>query len=173
MIINLKRNFKHKTYLTIGILGKGYRLNIKYDKNENIKIKRLENEVNIILPNIYRDSNNEDMVNLCIQKIYNEIAGREVDNAMEFARFVFGFAPEDYKIKRISDGYYKYSNKILIINPDIAAYSKEVIYTTVIKAFCKVKYREGSNNYKTAIEKGLKEFELYKNTHKYLLKKVG
>ena len=175
MIINMKRTFIHKTYFTVSILGKAYKLNIKYEKRENVKVERLENEINIILPNIYKNSNNEEIINMCIQKIYNEVAGREVENAMEFARHVFGFAPEDYKIKRINEGYYKYSNKILTINPDIAAFSREVIYTSLIKVFCKVKYREGSKNYEKAIEKGIREYEIYKNekTDTNLCRKVG
>lgn len=175
MIINMKRTFIHKTYFTVSILGKAYKLNINYAKRENVKVERLANEVNIILPNIYKNSNNEEIINMCIQKIYNEVAGRELENAMEFARHVLGFAPEDYKIKRINEGYYKYSNKILTINPDIAAFSREVIYTSLIKAFCKVKYREGSKNYEKAIEKGLREYEIYKNeeTKENLWRKVG
>ena len=163
MIINMKRTFIHKTYFTVSILGKAYKLNINYAKRENVKIERLENEINIILPNIYKNSNNEEIINMCVQKIYDEVAGREVENAMEFARYVFGFAPEDYKIKRINDGYYKYSNKILTINPDIAAFSREVIYTSLIKEFCNTKYRKGSKNYEKAIEKGIREYEIYKN----------
>ena len=175
MIINMKRAFIHKTYFTVSILGKAYKLNINYAKRENVKVERLENEVNIILPNIYKNSNNEEIINMCIQKIYNEVAKREVENGMEFARYIFGFAPEDYKIKRINDEYYKYSNKILIINPDIAAFSREIIYTTIIKAFCKVKYREGSKNYEKAIEKGIREYEIYKNENREanLWRKVG
>lgn len=94
---------------------------------------------------------------------------------MEFARHVFGVAPEDYKIKRINEGYYKYSNKILTINPDIAAFSRKIIYTTIIKAFCKVKYREGSKNYEKAIEKGIREYEIYKKEKRdnNLWRKVG
>ena len=71
---------------------------------------------------------------------------------------------------------YKFKcNKTLVINPDIAAFSKEIINTTIIKAFCKVKYREGSKKYEKAIEKGLDLYELYKNeNNKFeLWKKVG
>ncbi len=175
MIISIKRTFIHKTYFTVSILGKAHKLNIKYAKRENVKLERLENEINIILPNIYRNSNNEEIINMCIQKLYNEVAVREVENAMEFARFVFGFAPEDYKIKRVNDGYYKYSNKILTINPDIVSFSREVIYTTIIKVFCKIKYREGSKKYENAIQKGLREYEIYINNNREVnvRRKVG
>lgn len=175
MIISMKRSFIHKTYFTVSVLGKAYKLNIKYAKREIVKVERLENEINIILPNIYKNSNNEEIINICIQKIYNEVAEREIENAMEFARYVFRFSPEDYIIKRMRDEYYKYSNKIITINPDIVAFSREVIYTCIIKAFCKVKYREGSKNYEKAIEKGLREYEIYKKENKEvkLWRKVG
>ena len=64
-------------------------------------------------------------------------------------------------------------DKKITINPDIAAFSREVIYTTVIKAFCKVKYREGSKNYENEIEKGLREYELYNNREIISKRKVG
>lgn len=174
MIINMKRTFLHTTYFSISILGRSFKLNIKYAKRGNVKIERLENEINIILPNIYKNSNNEEIINMCIQKIYNEIAGREVEYAMEFARHIFRFAPEDYKIKRMNNSYYKYANKILTVNPDIVQFSREIIYTTIIKAFCKTKYREGSKNYKKSLEYGLKEYEIYKNKdNEKLWKKVS
>ena len=159
MIINMKKTVINSTYFTVGILGKSYKLNIKYSKRENVKIEKKEKEINIILPSIYKNSNNENIINMSIQKIYDEVASREIENAMEFARYVYGFAPEDYKIKRIKDGYYKYENKRITVNPDIVAYSREVIYTTIIKAFCKVKYKAGTKNYEKAIEQGLKEYE--------------
>ena len=65
---------------------------------------------------------------------------------------------EDFKIKRLSNEYYKYSNKTLTINPDIVQFSEEMIYTTILRAFCKIKYRAGSKNYLNAMEIALKEY---------------
>ena len=94
------------------------------------------------------------------------MAQKEIEEAMEYARHILGFAPEDYIIKRINNEYFKCAKNIITINPDIVQFSKEVIYTTIIRAFCKAKYREGSKNYINAVEKGLKEYEKIKNNLK-------
>ena len=121
------------------------------------------NEINIVLTNQYKKTDNMNIINLCIQKLYNEVAISEIENAVEFARHVLGFAPEDYRIKRLTNNYYKYANKTLTINPDIVQFNEEIIYTTIIKAFCKIKYRKGSKNYFDSLELGLKEYEILKN----------
>ncbi len=163
MILNFKKLFVQESYFSIGLLGKNLKLHVDYSKINNVDVNILDNEINIILPNKYKHSDNMDIINLCIQKLYNKVAAVELENAMEFARHVFGFAPEDFKIKRLANDYYKYSGKTLTINPDIVQFSKEVIYTTIIKAFCKIKYKYGSKNYLNSLDLGLKEYEKYKN----------
>ena len=163
MILNFKEIFVQKSYFSVGLLGKNLKLNIDYSNVNNIDVNKLENEINIILPMHYKHSDNMNIINLCIQKLYNEVAIYELEYAMEFARHIFGFAPEDFKIKRLANEYYKYANKTLTINPDIVQFSEEIIFTTIIKAFCKIKYRNGSKKYLDSLETGLKEYEKYKN----------
>ena len=163
MILNFKKIFIQKSYFSIGLLGKNLKLNISYSNVNDAEVSKSENEINIILPMQYKHSDNMNIVNLCIQKLYNEVAIFELEYAMEFARHIFGFAPEDFKIKRLANDYYKYTNKTLIVNPDIVQFSEEIIYTTIIKAFCKIKHRNGSKKYLDSLEFGLKEYEKYKN----------
>ena len=163
MILSLKNEFVQKTYFSVNLMGKTLKLNINFSKINNIEIDKLENQINFTLPIRYKNRDNIDIINLGIQKLYDEVAIIELEYAMEFARHIFGFAPENFKIKRLTDSYYKYANKTLTINPDIIQFSEEIIYTTVIKAFCKIKYRFGSNKYLNSLEFGLKEYEKYKN----------
>ena len=160
MVLNFKKLFEPKSYFSVSLMGKNLQLDINYSKVNNVEMNILENEVEITLPIKYKD--NMDIINLCVQKMYSKVASTELEYAMEFARHTLGFAPEDFKIKRLDNSYYKYSNKTLIINPDIVQFNKEVIYTTIIKAFCKIKYRSGSKNYFNALEIGLKECAKYR-----------
>lgn len=163
MILNFRKVFTPKSYLSISILGRSFKLDIQYSNINIVELNKTENEIIIALPKKYKNSDNMDIINLSIQKLYNEIAMEEIEYAMEFARHTLGFAPEDYKIKRLNDSYYKCANKIITINPDIVQFSREIIYTTVLRAFCKVKYRTNSRNYKDALEFGLKKYNHYKN----------
>ena len=162
MILNFARKFIQKSYFSVSLLGKSLKLNINYSKVNNPEVNKFENEINISIPIRYKHSDNMDIINLCIQKLYHEIAISELENAMEFARHIYGFAPEEFKIKRLTNDYIKYANKTLTIDPDIVQFSEEIIYTTIIKTFCKIKYRNGSKNYLNSLEFGLKEYERYK-----------
>ena len=163
MVLDFKNLFIQKTYFSVSLLGKNLKLNVDYSKVNNVEVDLLENDINIVLPIKYKNSDNINIINLCIQKLYTDVANYELEFAMEFARHTFGFAPEEFKIKRLEDSYYKYSAKTLIINPDIVQFSEEVIYTTVIKAFCNIKHRCGSKQYLIALERGLNEYAKYKN----------
>ena len=94
-------------------------------------------------------------------------AKTDLEYSLELVRHILKFAPEDYKIERLSNEYYKISRtKTLIINPDIVQYSKEIINTTLIQAFCKIKFKSNTKAYKENIKSALYYYEEYKNSHK-------
>ena len=159
MLQNSKYKAKN-SYLAVSVLGKSLKLNIKYRNKTNLELNKTENEIILYLPKKYKDMDNEIIVNMAIDKMYDEIAETEVENAMEIARLVLGFAPEDYKIERMSNSFCKCDkNKIMIINPEIVKYSRKVIDTTIIQNFCKLRYRVNSNKYKQMLEAGIQKYE--------------
>ena len=159
-IIDLRRPVEIKTYLTVGVLGKSLNLNINY---KNIKVPELdmnEKEINLFLPMRYKESGTVDIVSEAIKKMYDEIANIEIANSMEKIRVMLGFAPEDYAIKRMPDTFIKNArNKTIIINPDITKYSKKIIETSLIQAFCKTRYKENSKEYKNLLQKSIEKYE--------------
>lgn len=175
MVLNFKKPESIKSYLSIGVLGRSLKLNITYSKISIPELNQETNELNLVLPISYKKLDNMEIINFSIQKLYDEIANSEIEYAMEFARHTFGFSPEDYKIKRLNNAYYKCSNKIITINPDIVQFSPEIIYTTIIRAFCRLKYRVNSKEYKEALEFGLEKYQAFKqkNNHKNLWLKVS
>ena len=42
-----------------------------------------------------------------IKKLYDEVAVKNLEYSLELARHIFKFAPDDYKIQRLKDSYYK------------------------------------------------------------------
>ena len=66
-------------------------------------------------------------------------------------------------MENLKNEYYKIArNKILVISPDIIRYSREIINTTLIQAFCKMKFRPNSNAYKEALKNAMKQYEEYR-----------
>lgn len=157
-------NNKNKTYISISLLGKSLKLDIKYRENPIAEINKKENKLELFLPKKYKNIKNTYIVNMAIEKMYDEVAEEELENAMEEIRIMMGFAPDDYRIKRMEDSFCKcLRGKIIVINPDIIRYNKKIIYTTLIQAFCKLKYKEGSKQYKELLIRSIEEYEANNN----------
>ena len=87
----------------VPVLGTDYKVKIIY---KNIKVAELNVEDKIIkisLPNKYKKANNERILDIAIDKMFEQIAKVEVERAMEKTRILLGFAPEDYEIRKMSE----------------------------------------------------------------------
>ena len=161
-ILNFKQKEINKAYLAVSVLGKALKINIKYHNSSSINLDKKINEIDLFLPKIYKGKDNSNIVNMAIKKLYFEIATIEIENAMEIARHILKFAPEDYILKELNVDYYRIRNGIITVSPDIVKYNIEVINTTILQAFCKIKYRANSTGYKKAIQSALVKYEHYK-----------
>lgn len=161
-ILNFKQKEINKAYLAVSLLGKAFKLNIKYHNSSSIELNKKEIEIDLLLPKIYKNVDKSEVIDLAIKKLYNEIANIEIENSMEIARHIFKFAPEDYVLKDLDVDYYRIKNGIITVSPDIVKYSREVINTTILQAFCKIKYRVNSASYKKVMQSALVKYEHYK-----------
>lgn len=162
-VLKFKKTINNQTYLTVSVLGNSLKLNVKYTSTSSVELNKKETEIDLFLPKSYKNLDNIDVVNMAIQKLYNTIAETEIEYAMEVARHILKFAPEDYSIKRLNDEFYKCSKNKIIINPDIVRFNREIINTTIIQAFCKIKYRPNSIAYKELLNNAMNKYEIYKN----------
>ncbi len=131
------------------IFGLNYSVNVYYLKTEKPELYLKENCINIHLPMNYRKRNNQKLLNTILLKMYTQIAENEIENVMEKARHIFGFAPEDYEIQKVS-GMLATCDKDLqsiLINPYIVMYSKEIIEYIVFHEFCHLKYKTHSKKF--------------------------
>ncbi len=162
-ILKFKKTVNNQTYLTVSVLGNSLKLNVKYTNTSSIELNKKETEIDLFLPKMYKNTDNIDVINMAIQKLYNTIAETEIEYAMEVARHILKFAPEDYLIKRLNDGFYKCSKNKITINPDIVRFNREIINTTIIQAFCKIKHKPNSIAYKELLNDAINKYEIYKN----------
>ena len=85
----------------VPVLGIDYKVKIVY-KNVKVPELNVENKlIKISLPNRYKKDNNQEILDLAIDKMYEQIAKVEVERAIEKTRIMLGFAPEDYEIKNM------------------------------------------------------------------------
>ena len=139
----VKRNVKARAVVNssierhpVPVLGVDYKVKIVY---KNIKITELDVEnktIKISLPNKYKKMSNKEILDLAIEKMYEQIANVEIERAMEKTRIMLGFAPEEYEI-----------------NPEIVKYNRKVIDYVVLHQYCHLKYKTHSKRFFEMLEK--------------------
>lgn len=151
--INESKEKADKEYIRneiVKILGEDCKVIVNY---KNLKKPTLTVEgkhIKISLPNTFKKLDRDEILVKLIEKLYDTLAEKEIERAMEKARKLLGFAPEDYKIERMKNIIGKCDNetKIITINPDIVEYSREIIDYIVIHEFCHLKCKTHSKKCK-------------------------
>ena len=165
-IMTKKINFKITIEETaerhpVPVLGTDYKVKIIY---KNIKVAELDVEDKIIkisLPNKYKKANNERILDIAIDKMYEQIAKVEVERAMEKTRILLGFAPEDYEIRKMSEELGKCEENKITINPEIVKYDREVIDYIVLHEYCHLKYKSHCKSFIKMLEKYEPNYKKY------------
>ena len=161
----IKRETKFKTTVKnsierhpVPILGIDYKVKIIY-KNTKITELNLENKtIKISLPNRYKKIDNKEILDLAIDKMYEQIAKVEIERAMEKTRLMLKFAPEEYEIKKIKTlGICK--NKKITLHPEIVKYSRKVIDYIVLHQYCHLKYKNHTKEFFKMLEKYLPDYK--------------
>lgn len=145
----------------VPVLGKDYKVKIIY---KNIKVAELDVEDNIIkisLPNKYKKANNERILDIAIDKMYEQIARVEVERAMEKTRILLGFAPEDYEIRKMSNELGRCEENKITINPEIVKYDRETIDYIILHEYCHLKYKSHCKSFTKMIEKYEPNYKKY------------
>ena len=145
----------------VPVLGTDYKVKIIY---KNIKIAELDVEDKIIkisLPNKYKKANNERILDIAIDKMYEQIAKVEVERAMEKTRILLGFAPEDYEIRKMNEELGRCEENKITINPEIVKYDREIIDYIVLHEYCHLKYKSHCKSYIKMLEKYEPNYKKY------------
>ena len=148
----------------VPVLGIDYKVKIIY---KNVKCAELDVEdklIKISLPSKYKKANNEKILDMAIDKMYEQIAKVEVERAMEKTRILLGFAPEDYEIKKMKNALGKCEDKKITINPEIVKYDRNVIDYIILHQYCHLKYKTHSKGFMNMLKEYEPNFEKYEET---------
>lgn len=162
-LVKRKVNVKTAVYNSIErhpvpVLGIDYKVKIVY---KNIKITELDVEnktIKISLPNKYKKMSNKEILDLAIEKMYEQIANVEIERAMEKTRIMVGFAPEEYEIVKMKT-LGKCENKKITINPEIVKYNRKVIDYVVLHQYCHLKHKNHTKAFFKMLEEYLPDYK--------------
>ena len=135
----------------VPVLGIDYRVKIVY-KNTKLTELDIENRtIKISLPNKYKKLPSKELLDLAIEKMYEQIAKVEIERAMEKTRIMLGFAPEEYEIEKMKVWGKCEDNKITI-NPGVVLYKREFIDYVDLHQYCHLKYKTHAKSFWKMIE---------------------
>lgn len=143
----------------VKVLGRNYDLAIKYKSTKSPNLCIEDRKILVTLPNKYKRLGHNEIIKMLIEKMYEMITKKEIEKAMEKTRIMMQIAPEDYEIQRMESNLAKCINKKIIINPDIAMYSKEVIEYIVLHEFCHLKYKNHTKSFYNMVETYMPDYE--------------
>ena len=142
----------------VPVLGIDYKVEIEY-KNNKITELNVENKtIKIILPNRYKKMENKKLLDLAIDKMYEQIAKVEIERAMEKTRIMLGFAPEEYEITKMKT-LGKCDNKKIMLHPEVVKYNRKVIDYIVLHQYCHLKHKNHTKAFFNLLEKYLPDYK--------------
>ena len=148
-------------FKSVKIFGVSYELKIMYKRVKLPKLDLKERQIEISLPTKYKKIENDIIIEMLLQKMYDAIAKKELEVIMEKVRTTLKFAPDDYKIMRLDKRLGKCLANKLIINPDIVKYRKDIIEYVVFYEFCKLKINKTSKKFYDMLKQYMPNYENY------------
>mgnify|MGYP004455631225 CR=1 FL=1 len=144
---------------TVKVLGNDYDIVISYKKIDFPSLNFVNNQIQVILPIKFKKIESSDIVNTLMNKMYEKIAEKEIERAMEKTRIMLGFAPEDYELVKMDKIMAKCINEKITINPSIAMYSKETIDYIILHEFCHLKYKNHTKSFYNMLKTYMPNYE--------------
>ena len=148
-------------FKSVKIFGVSYELKVMYKRIKSPKLDLKERQIEISLPTKYKKIENDIIIEMLLQKMYDAIAKKELEVIMEKVRTTLKFAPDDYKIMRLDKRLGKCLANKLIINPDIVKYRKDIIEYVVFYEFCKLKINKTSRKFYDMLKQYMPNYENY------------
>lgn len=156
-----KRQEKYIQREEVKIFGEYCKVKINYKNLKKPKLIVEGKNIEICLPNKYKKLNKEEIVVKLIEKLYTYIAEKEIETVMEKYRVLIGIAPEDYELKKINRMAKCSKENIITINPEIVAYSKEIIDYIVLHQFCHLRFKAHTKSFYNMLETYMPNYKIY------------
>ena len=146
----------------ITILGQKFELKVAFKNIAAPELNCEKQEVKIVLPIKYQNKDIRKVLNVILNKMYEQIAKKEVEEIMEKIRSKLRFAPEDYKIEFIKNTMAKCNNsREIVINPYIMRYDIATVEYMILHEYCHLKYKTHSKGFWELIRKAMPQFERF------------
>lgn len=156
-----ERNKNKSVLENVKVFGENYSIKIFYKIISKPELNINNKNIIINLPLKYKNVDNTKIVDFIIEKFYCRVAEKEIEQVMEKYRVNLKMAPNDYRIEKIDKSLAKFleEKKIILINPEIVKYNKDILEYVILHEFCHLKYKTHGKNFYKIIEKYIPNYK--------------
>lgn len=154
---------KINMYKTTKIFGVNYAVKVV---DSNIKTPELNlnnNHIEIKLPNKLAQKNNKKTIEVILNKMYQELAEKHLENVFEEIRVETGLAPENYEVKQNQKeiATFDFENKNIYVNSKIMELEESCIKYIIIHELCHLKYKTHAKGFYKLLKTYFPNYEKY------------
>ena len=157
--ISCKRKKEYTKIKTVKVLGKEYDFVIKYERVKAPTLNFKNSQIQVILPSKFKNVDSAEVVSILMDKMYEKLAEKEIERAMEKTRILTNIAPEDYKIVKMEKILAKCKEQNITISPEVAMFSRETIDYIVLHEFCHLKYKNHTKSFYNMLKTYMPNYE--------------
>ena len=161
-IYEYNRINSYKKVSEIKLLGKTYDMKFLFENIEVPEISFKDRSVLVKLPNSYKNTEINSMIDIIIKKIYVQVIEKLAEEIMEKTRIKMGVAPDNFEIKKVrKDVLASCKNNIITLNPDIAKLDNNTIEFIIVHEFCHLISKTHSNVFYRTLKKYIPNYTKY------------
>ncbi len=144
---------------TVRVLGRSYTVEVQYKMVKAPSLSFKTNIIQVVLPNQFKKLEIEEVKTMLMNKMYEKLAEKEIERAMEKTRLLLELAPENYQLKRMEGRLANCKEGTITINPNIVMYERDIIDYIVLHEFCHLKYKNHTKSFYKMLETYIPNYE--------------
>lgn len=154
---------KINMYKTTKIFGVNYAVKVVYSSIKTPELNLNNNHIEIKLPNKLAQKNNKKTIEVILNKMYQELAEKHLENVFEEIRVETGLAPENYEVKQNQKeiATFDFENKNIYVNSKIMELEESCIKYIIIHELCHLKYKTHAKGFYKLLKTYFPNYEKY------------
>ena len=151
---------KINMYKTTKIFGVNYAVKVVYSNRKTPELNLNNNHIEIKLPNKLAQKNNKKTIEVILNKMYQELAEKHLENVFEEIRVETGLAPENYEVKQNQKeiATFDFENKNIYVNSKIMELEESCI---IIHELCHLRYKTHAKGFYKLLKTYFPNYEKY------------
>jgi predicted metal-dependent hydrolase len=144
----IKKTYEYKNGEIFKILGNEFKLKIEFHSSMRAKVYRTEEDLIVVLPNIYKENPFRERVQHELDKYFVKLATEVIHERLKELSSITALYPQKITIKKLTRSWGRCSSSGNIsLNKDLIFYERKVIDYVILHELCHLKHMNHSKEF--------------------------